>query len=247
MIRAAACLMLLSTPLEAEPLRIGAAPNYPPFLMVAGETRSGFDAALMDEICARGSYECNWTYMPLNALFSALNEGRIDVATGGIGYSTARDRTVDFTCVYIVNEDPYGSYYGRSEIDPSAATIAVTAQSLYDQAMQKAGYATRPYADEQSAITAVMRGEADLYFGSPHMLREVKGADSVLILLGTHPTASSGPALVVAQGNRRLTEALNRHLAAMSAEGQLAALQSEWMNVNQGDIIADCFDTRLQS
>lgn len=247
MIRYAALLAMMAQTAQAEVLRIGAGPDYPPYFMVENGQRKGIDSALLDEICARASYNCVWTYMPLASLLQAVVEGEIDVAAGGIGYSLERDRVVDFSCVYVIDDNPEGTFFALTHLDLQAAEIAVTGQSLYHNALQKAGYTIRAFDGEEDAINAVLSGKVDAYFGSAHIVQNILDLDGRLINVGTHPTMTSGPAFVVAEERAELLGMLNQNLADISAEGRLAELQQEWLNINQGDVIAKCFDNHLQS
>lgn len=248
MIRSFFLLMLAMTTAQAEVLRIGTAPNYPPYMSLDDNgQRVGLDASLLTEICIRGHYECEWSYMPLGELLPALTNNQIDVAAGGLGYSEARDRIIDFTCVYLITGDAVGTFYALNEVDLKSSEVAVTAQSLHHQAAQKASYTTRLFKDEQTAIAAVLAGEVEVFFGAAHILEDIPRAEENLIALGTQATASAGPAFAVAENNIRLLNALNQHLADISAEGRLAKMQQDWLDVNQGDIVAECLNNRLQS
>lgn len=236
---AALALALAAAPAAAEDLRIGVAPDYPPYLTRDGAGGyDGLDAELLAEVCARGGWDCRFAEYALADLLAALRAGEVDVVASGIGISAEREAFMDFTCPYYVAESFDGTFLGREAgLDPAAGEVAVAAQSLYDRAMRQAGYAVRPYPDEAAALAAVLAGEAPVFFGSNQVAGEL--ADR-LVPLGSHPIATAGPALGVGEDADALRDRLDAILAELSAEGRLAALQRAWLSVDQGDVIADC-------
>jgi polar amino acid transport system substrate-binding protein len=238
--RAALALgLVLAAPAGAEPLRIGIALDYPPYLFrQADGTLAGFDADLMAEICARGPFECSWVELPLTDLLAAVRDGRVDVAASGIGANDEREAFMDFTCPYYIADSFTGSMFARSEgVDVTTVPIAVMGQSLYDKAMRDAGFATRPYPDETAAIRTVIAGEVEAFFGSNQMSTDLTQG---LHFIGEYRITTSGPALGVGENADALRNRLDHILADLSQEGRLAAMQRAWLDVDQGDVIARC-------
>lgn len=227
---------------RAEALRIGANPGYPPYLMRGADgQRTGLDAALLAEICRRGGFECRWVDLDVPALIPALFRGDIDVVTGGIGYSVARDRVVDFTCAYHVTDDAHGTLWS---MDPSMSldagpVVAVTRDTLHHVAMARAGASLLLTEDNPAAVAAALTGAADIYFGSAAVVgAHPRGSE--LFELGSHPIPTTGAALAVAEGRPDLLGRLDDLLAAISADGTLGRLQADWLQIDQGDVVADC-------
>ena len=235
---AAIPLLLLAPMVQAESLRIGVTTDYPPYIVTYPDgTRVGFDADLADAICAMGGYDCTWVDLPFSGLFPALQAGRVDIVMGGIARTAERDEFVDFTCLYDVAEDNDAWLYTRDPTSPiEGIKVAVVGGSLYDLAAQDAGFATRPYPNQQSARDAIQSGAAGGLVDAP-------GLDSVET--GLHfrlmvPMQDAGAAIVVSEDRPALRDALNGHLATLSASGELGQMQLFWFEADQGDIVAEC-------
>ena len=238
-------MSLAASAVSAEELRIGASPTYPPYL---GQTEDGalygIDAELAAEICARGGFACRWVDTDVKDLIPALLSEKVDIVMGGIGYSIARDQMIDFTCPYHITEDAFGSFYGLDETldpaaDPATLSVSVTRQTLHDVAMTTGGYVVVRTNGNAAAIETVLQGGADLYFGSAGVVgAHPRGAE--LVYLGTHPIPSTGAAIAVSEERPELRDAIDAILADLSAEGVIAEMQQRWLNIDQGDVIADC-------
>ena len=238
MMRAALPLALMAAPpLGAETLRIGANPAYPPYLSTDAQGRwIGLDADLAREICERGNYQCQWVPLGFDEVLPALIAGEIDVVMGGIGYSTARDAMVDFTCPYFATDDPDAELYTVSPDTPlETLRVAVIVNSLQELVMQQAGFETVPFASQEAAVAALQTGQADGLFG----YLDAQTASN-FVLRKSFPLPTTGAAIAVSEDRPDLLAALDGHLAAVSADGQLAVLQELWLGTNQGDIIATC-------
>ncbi len=239
--KALALLILAALPASADTLRIGASPTYPPYLgLMSDGSRYGIDAELATEICTRGGYDCAWIDTAVPDLIPALIAGEIDIVLGGIGYSVGRDALVDFTCPYHVTEEAFGTLFSRDpDTDLVAARIAVTAQTLHEQAMLADGRQALGFPGNTEAVLAVIDGDADAYFGSPDVVRATPGG-TALHDRGTFPIPTTGAAIAVSEDRPDLRAEIDALLAEISAEGVLGQLQSAWLGENQGDVIALC-------
>jgi ABC-type amino acid transport substrate-binding protein len=236
--RCLALVLALAAPAQAETLRIGGTNDYPPYLFRDGGRVVGMDADLMSAICARGGFECIWVELPLEDLLAAVRDGRVDVAVSGIGINTEREALMDFTCPYFLSDTFTGSFLARDPgVDLAAVAIAVGTQSLYEKAMVQAGYRTLPFPNETQALQAVVDGRAAAFFGSNQVSNDLAAQ---LVIVGEHPIRTLGPALGVGEDADVLRRRLDAILAALSREGQLAAMQRAWLDTDQGDVIARC-------
>lgn len=234
-------LILLAAPVTAEELTIATGGHYPPYILFPGtEEATGLDKVLMDEICARGGYDCTWVDLPMNDIFQALARGDVDVVAGGFGYTEERDQIVDFTCPYNVSDDNTGVFFALSpEADLLESTVGVLDASLYKSAMERVGREVVTYPTEAAALNGLLAGEVDVTFGS-HNMEGMAGGRSDVFLVGEYPTFSGGTVLGVSEDAPDLRRALDDLLAEISADGTLSELQMEWLGKDQGDIIARC-------
>lgn len=236
-------LALIAGPISAEPLRIATGGHYPPYIFdPETPVARGLDKDLLDEICARGAFECTWVDLPMGDIFQALARGDVDVVTGGFGYSNERDAIVDFTCPYVTRDDSAGDFVGTREgQDLINARIGTLDQSLYQTAMLKADRTVFAFATEEDALAALVAGEIDVVFGS-HNMSSLAAELGGFVHLGEYPTFSGGSVLGVAEDAPDLRVTLDQLLADMSADGTLGEIQMRWLGRNDGDVIARCQD-----
>lgn len=234
-------LALCATTAHAETLRIATGGHYPPYILdPMTDAASGLDKDLMDEICARGDFECTWVDLPMGDIFQALARGDVDVVTGGFGYSAERDQLVDFTCPYVSDGENNGSFIAtRDGVDLITARIATLDQSLYQKAMEQADRNIVPFQTEEEALDALAAGDVDVVFGS-HNMELVATARGGFVKLGEYPTASGGTVLGVSEDAPALRNTLDALLADMASDGTLGQIQSRWLGVDDGDVISRC-------
>ncbi|KAG1713603.1 Arginine-binding periplasmic protein [Nymphon striatum] len=231
----------LAASASAETLRIATGGHYPPYISdPATPQATGLDKDLLDEICARGGYDCVWVDLPMGDIFQALARGDVDVVTGGFGYSVERDALVDFTCPYVTRGDGTGHFIAaREDVDLITARIAALEQSLYQASMEQAQRDVRAYATEDAALDALISGDVDVVFGSHNMLDMARGRGG-LFDLGEYPTFSRGTVLGVAETAPALRVTLDALLADISADGTLSQMHLRWLGEDLGDVISRC-------
>lgn len=227
----------------AETLRIATGGHYPPYIFdPATDIAKGFDKDLVDEICARGDYDCVWVDLPMSDIFQALARGDVDVVTGGFGYSTQRDEIVDFTCPYVTSGESTGNFIATREgIDLINARVGTLDQSLYHTAMMQAQRNVRPYPTEAAALDALKSGEIDVVFGSHNMV-DLAERRVGFYNLGEYPTFSGGSVLGVSEDAPDLLVTLDALLAEMSSDGTLGQMHETWFGNDLGDVIAQCLN-----
>ncbi|MFQ3184018.1 MAG: ABC-type amino acid transport substrate-binding protein [Alteromonas macleodii] len=236
-----ALLALLASTVSADTLRIATGGHYPPYIYNPGTERaSGLDKDLMNEICTRGGYDCVWIDLPMGDIFPALARGEVDVVTGGFGYSTNRDKLVDFTCPYVLRADSTGHFIAKNQnIDLINSRIGALDQSLFEEAMEQAERNVYAYPTEVAALNALVAGDVDVVFGSGHMA-EVAQSRKGFYDLGGYPTFSGGSVLGVSEDAPYLLVALDKLLADISKDGTLGSLHLRWLGNDLGDVIARC-------
>lgn len=237
--RAAFIALILASPALAEDIRIGTGGTYAPYILHGeGGQIDGLDAMILGEICARAGWTCSWHTMPVADLVDAVARGEVDIAAGGIGITAERDAIIDFTCPYHETVDPEGYMYSRGDPLPADPVYGTVTGTLFEIALRQDGKTPRGYVDDPALLEALLFGEIDIAFGSLPMSNIAWNAGFSYI--GPHPTPSSGAAYGVAEDRPQLLAELEGHLADLSTEGRIAAAQETWLNINQGDVIANC-------
>ncbi|CEK09334.1 transporter substrate-binding domain-containing protein [Legionella hackeliae] len=85
-------------------IRVGTVFLYPPFVISLNE---GFDIELIHLLCQKMNTDCQLVPMDFEKLFTALDNGDIDVAIGGIVISKGREKKYIFTLPYMLSRGEF--------------------------------------------------------------------------------------------------------------------------------------------
>jgi ABC-type amino acid transport substrate-binding protein len=91
---------------QAGVIKVGTSADYPPFEYIDNHgNKDGFDIALMGEIARRLGAKLEWVDLPFDRLFSAVRDGKIDLAISAISFSEDRAEMVSFSEPYYFSQD----------------------------------------------------------------------------------------------------------------------------------------------
>ena len=215
---------------STQPVVIATDAPFPQYTFVdAAGTITGFERDVMDEVCSRAALSCSWVDTTFDQLIPGVIAGDYDVAIGGVAVTPERRALVDFTISYHGSDDTEW-FIGRPGAPlPDAATNAVQAGTVHDGFLRNAGYRTLSFSTEAEVFAALERGEADLAFGPFEGRDDIAAliADKGYDYLYSEVIADEGVAMAVCKGSD-LLDSVNAALAAMQADGTLAALEARW-------------------
>ncbi|KTC99446.1 transporter substrate-binding domain-containing protein [Legionella erythra] len=98
-----AVVIFFTLPAEAK-VKIGTPIFDPPFVMNDSHfVNTGFDVDLMQRICSRLKWECEFVTMPKQRLLEALGSGEIDYAMGALAITPERETQFLFTIPYFLS------------------------------------------------------------------------------------------------------------------------------------------------
>ena len=221
--------LLLGGPLAAQSLVIATTGTFPPYLFEEGEHPTGFDIELMDELCRRNGFTCEYRIYPLLPGLEAVARGEADIALGGIGITAEREAYGNFTCPYRggrVVEAPIFALNPNVQVEN--ARIAVLGDSLAHRDLEREGLTAIPFDSLQAAIQSVLSGETDAYTGNTNSLALVEDASGRMVVIGSIQSRSAGAGFLVSAAQPRLLTAMNDTLLAMIRDGSLARLSTPW-------------------
>lgn len=215
----------------SEPVVIGTEAPFPAYTYVDAEgTITGHDRDLMDEICTRLAWRCEWQNVHFDELIPGVMAGRFDIIIGGIAVTPERRDLVDFTEA-IDSSDPEEWYLGPPDAPPPAeALIAVQSGTVHEAHLRKLGYRLITFATEPQVLQALVDGQADLALGPFSSRSDIQDfADAHgLQFLYSELIPDEGIAMAVCKGNTRLLDRLNATLDALRADGTLDRLEARW-------------------
>jgi ABC-type amino acid transport substrate-binding protein len=213
--------------------------SYPPFSSVdANGSLFGFDVDLADEIGRRWGVTVNYENITYDALLGALVAGRDDAVVSAFVPQPERTRQVAYTGAYFTSGTVIVIRADGQLLsgDPAAWAAGKTLAVEYGA---DGDALARQWAGRVVGITILRRDTADnalLALADGHADAAVVDAISAYAFLMSHPGLRlAGPPLnpepyviAVSLNSPELLRQLQQTLAAMQADGTLAALKEKW-------------------
>ena len=236
------------TPVSAAPvapaktpvLRIGVAPDYPPFVLKQGGVIVGIEADFAARLGENLRRRVEWAELPWPALIPALQQGRIDAIMSGMSVTPERERAVLFTEPYlrvgqmaiIRAKDvarlgrPSALSRGRWKIGYEAGTTG--ARYVQDNLPLAIGM---PFPSVENGLRALRAGEIDIFIhDAPTAWRIAEDREGVL--LGLYwPLTEENLAWAVRKTDTVLRDQLNAALSRWRQDGSLQAILDRWIRV----------------
>ena len=223
---------------QAGVIKVGTSADYPPFESVdASGNKVGFDIELMTEIAKRLGVDLEWVDMPFDSLIAAVQEGKIDASISAFNYSEERDQTVDFSDAYYTSEDAFtvADAFTGSIVNPedvAAYKVGVQTGTTQDGWLTDTLVAGGKLAEENlfrydrvdQAMMDLKNGRIDV------MMSDYVPAQALVTQLGGlkivyHGVLSTGPVnIVLPEGDKELTQAINEIIKQLQDEGFIDAL-----------------------
>jgi len=219
-------------------LTMGTSADFPPFETIdaASGDYIGFDIDLAKAIADKLGYELKIENMDFGGLISALQSERLDFIISGMSATEERKKSVDFSMEYHKSGEMFVTLKNsdiKSFEDLEGKTIGVQLGSIQEEGAKKIKEETL----KNIEISALNK--------APELIQELKAGriDAVYLdktvavgfieeldLAGfDDPTeASPGMAIAFAKGSE-LTEEFNKVLDEMKENGELKAIEQEWI------------------
>ncbi len=219
--------------------RVGMDPSFPPFESLDPATGQpvGLDVDLVNAIAARWGVRAEIVGVGFDELVDAVAAHRIDSAVSALPIFEWRTKEVAFSRPYVeagmVLAAPPGSAI-RGPDDLAGRRVAAEwgsqgdaqARAIQTRLEGAVMLVLRESAD--AALAAVVSGEADAAITDAVSLALFRRGGGDLVAVG--PPLTSDPYVVVVPADARtLLDDLNKALAAMAADGTLAALRERWL------------------
>lgn len=237
-------LLLLFGPLHAQDVVIGTAFPYAPFITRdAAGNPAGAEAEILAAVCAHAEWTCTWVEMPFESLFTALQQGSIDIAANGLGATPERAARVHMSCPYYLHDPenvPAGTFFVTDPgHDPLSGPIGVTEGSLFEAALMREGLTAVLFQDEVTALQALHDGLVPAHLGSVQYPAQVGLAEG-LFERGRLPTGSRGVSFALDPNDAGFIDRFEATLDTISRNGQLAELVTLHIGFNHPDPISEC-------
>lgn len=204
-----------------------------------GVTRGGYEPEAAELVLSRlpgGAARVEWVMLPWEEMIPAVRRGDADAVWCGQGITPERQALVDFTDPYAVFNETLVLRAGdkaRSPEELAGYRIGAIAGSTNMKLAETfAGAELVPFGASDDVfgdmIAATRSGEIDGFVDDDVVMIPLAQQDPDFVEAFTAKTQNRW-GIAVAPGNDALREELNAALAAVVADGSLAAVWKKWM------------------
>lgn len=226
------CFSLNITPLYAD-LKVGTVFFKPPFVI---SVDNGFDIDLTRSLCQRMHYSCRFIPMDYHKLFTALDNGEIDIAIGGIYISRVRLEKYISSLPYMLSnaqllvrqkssfktpKDLLGKTIGIIQGEQKSKGVFTTYLNLaYDTKIQ-----VQEFNDMEDLISALSNGDiAAAFLHKSTANYWVLNGGGQFKLLGKDIPIGFGVGIIALPKNYPLIQKINLELQAMEKDNSYLKL-----------------------
>ncbi|KTD19159.1 arginine ABC transporter substrate-binding protein [Legionella lansingensis] len=203
-------------------------PQYaPPYVMVESpQIFSGFDIDLMNEICSRLQWDCEYKPMKIKAFFSALTDQTIDFLIGAIAITRDRRQQFLFSIPYMICEAGF-SVLESSSInnvgDLQGKRVGVLKERIYYDFLSRNflnQFTIVPYERYTEIFLAARNGDIDAVFGNYYSALYMDHQwPNELKVLKEHFPVGEGLGIATLPANKAKMDQINKVLLQIQADG----------------------------
>ena len=221
---------------EQSTLRIGIAPDYPPFSHVDDDGQfGGFDVDIAMALCARLEIECAFVRQDWEELIPGLRDGRFDAIVSSMSITEKRRQLVSFTDRYYSNVVRFVTRKG-SGFDPEApagrtiGAARATVSSDWLEANLSGIVDIRLFTESSAPLQALVDGSIDAVLGDGlgfwDWLQSPHGAGFGFVGDGFH--LDEGIGIAVRKEADALRLRLNQAIAEILADGTYETINARY-------------------
>ncbi|WP_193614013.1 ABC transporter permease subunit [Nocardioides lijunqiniae] len=238
---------LLATPAHADGegdgrvVRVGTEGTYPPFTFVdpSNEDLTGYDIEVMDAVAKEAGWsEPDYVQSTFDALFPALDAGRIDVIANQVTINPEREARYLFTRPYTYSRGVIVTAADTDDItsleDLKGLTAAQSETSNWAQVARDAGAKVQSVEGFAQAAELLVQGRVDVIVNDNIAVLDYlasTGSDDIKIT-GNAGDEISRQALVFPQSQQQLRDQADQALERLGADGTLADISEKYFGAD---------------
>ncbi|WP_115220024.1 transporter substrate-binding domain-containing protein [Legionella donaldsonii] len=214
-------------------IKVGNPVYRPPFVFNQEE---GFDIDLMKLLCQKINEDCEFHSMEFNNLYIALNEGKLDLAIGGITISQARKATYIFSLPYMESHGQFIALKNsglKSISDLKGKKIGAVRGSDYEDFLVNhygLEFEIALYEGPVALIASLNQGDTDAIFSDSISMKYWRQtSDGVLVNVGDPMTVGGGFAIMALPQKADLIESINQQLLKIEKDGNYIKLYNSYL------------------
>jgi polar amino acid transport system substrate-binding protein len=221
-------------------VRIGSEGAYAPYNFINDATGQldGFERELGDALCAKAALTCEWVINDWDTIIPNLVGGTYDAIMAGMSITDARKQVINFSDRYLMPDPSVYIALAGTDIGVTQSGV-VAAQSNTVQAGHVAttGASLLEFPTPDETIAAIRNGEADALLAAEDFLAPyVAESNGELEFLGDPVYLGEGIGIGVRQSDNELRETFNAAIAALRADGTVAALTTKWFGETKAQL-----------
>jgi His/Glu/Gln/Arg/opine family amino acid ABC transporter permease subunit len=221
-------------------VKVGTEGVYPPFSYRDSETNelTGYDIEVMEAVGKEAGWDVQFVEAPFDALFPALDSGRIDVIANQVTITPEREARYRFSTPYTYSRGVIVTAADTDDItsleDLDGRTTAQTASSNWAQVAKDAGAKVEYVQDFGPAVELLIQGRVDAIVNDNIAVLDylaTTGTDEVKIA-GNAGDEVLEQALVFRQSDAELQQEADEAIAALKKDGTLAEISEKYFGAD---------------
>ena len=216
-------LLIFISPLYAQGkiLKVGVSVYNPPFVIQgANKQFFGFDIVLMEYLCNKLNYNCQFIALPFNELLTAVEENKVDLAISSLIITPQRAAKVNFSAPYLASKTRFLAPKKEAE-EPfdlqklKDKKIGISENVFIEQlkAMGVTDSQITLFNDDNALVQALSQDKIGLaLIDNPTAIYWQKHSSGALVPLGQPMPFGFGIGIAINRNNTALLEAINMAL-----------------------------------
>lgn len=222
---------------DAPVVRVGTEGTYPPFSFNQDGELTGFDVEIMKAVGERAGWRVEFVQSQFDALFAALDSGRIDAIANQITINPEREESYAFSQPYTYSRGVIVAKKGsdiRTLDDLKGKVTAQSATSNWSQVAKDAGAKIENVDQFAQAADLVARGRVDAIVNDNIAVLDYlnTSGDDDIEIVGDAGDEVGEQALAFRLDDEALARDADRALDSLRADGTLAKISDSYFGAD---------------
>ena len=212
--------------------------TFPPYEFVSGHEIDGIDPAIIRTIAERLGYDLEIQDMSFDAVITAVQSGKADIAASGITVTEERKKQVNFTVPYVIAEQLIivsKKSFVKNINDLKKARIGVQHGTTGDLYTSQNIKEPERFANAPVAVAALLAGKVDAVVIDAEPARVFVSQRQELLLL-PKPLTYEEYAFAISKKNPGLLRRFNEELVKMKESGELEQIITSYKDKTTAEI-----------
>ena len=223
---------------EERVVRVGTEGTYPPFSFTEDGELTGYDIEVVRAVAEEAGWRLEFVQSQFDALFGALDAGRIDVIANQITINPEREARYAFSEPYAYSRGVIVAAAGSTDIrgldDLEGKVTAQSATSNWSEVAREAGARVENVEQFAQAADLVSRGRVDAIVNDNIAVLDYLATtgDEEVEIVGDAGDELSRQSLAFRQDDEALAREADQALEALRADGTLADISEEYFGAD---------------